>query len=88
MKIPDRFQIFDTPVTLTYADQDRLAPHVSNYNKLHELLLLPITDDDLKKMAIIELMGKARWTIIYRLLCQINNVQQTRWTAKAKKVIG
>lgn len=82
MKIPEHIQIFDTPVTLTLADQDRLAPHISGHNKLVETLLIGPSEEDVRKMVVLELMTKNRKPILYRLLNRLEKLQRARWEAK------
>lgn len=88
MKIPDRYQVFDLPVSLTYGDQDRLAPHLANWNKLHEILLLPVTESDLQKMVIIEMMTKKRFRLIDRLLYKLEDAVRARWNASVRKALS
>jgi len=78
MKIPPSYQIFDLPVTLSHRDQDRLGPHLSNWNRLNEILLLSPSETDLRKLVILELMGKQRKAIITRLLPAIQRAERKR----------
>ncbi len=86
MKIPERLQIFDTPVSLTYADQDRLAPHIANHLRLIEILLLGPSEEDIRKMVVLELMGRARKPILYRLLNRLEKLQRLRWDERISKL--
>lgn len=56
--------------TTTESDIDRLQPHLSSTGKLNEVLMLDtVTDDDLRKMLIIEsYRDKPRRTIVRKLL--------------------
>lgn len=82
MKIPDKYQVFRDPVEMTLADMDRLAPHLSNGNKLSNTLLLGISEEDLKRMVVIELMRNKRWLILKRLLPGIVRYERKRIDAK------
>lgn len=68
MRIPPKYQIFDSFTPVAFEDQQRLGPHLSNWNKLNEILLLGVSETDLRKLAILEMMGKKRRIILRRLL--------------------
>lgn len=87
MKIPANLQIFDHHVELTYADQDRLTPHLSGWNKLANTMLLDVPEKDLEKLLILELMGKQRRTIIDRLLAPLMRHKRRQIEARMEKVL-
>ena len=78
MRIPPKYQIFDSFTPVTFEDQTRLTPHLSNWNKLNEILLLGVSDEDLRKLVILEMMAKGRKAVLHRLLGPIvKNVRQS-----------
>ena len=82
MRIPPKYQIFDSFTPVTFEDQTRLGPHLSNWNKLNEILLLGVSEADLRKLAILEMMGKKRRIILRRLLGPIT--RHTRISLETK----
>lgn len=88
MKIPSRFQVLDSPIALTYADQERLGVHLSNGNRLNEVMLLGISESDLAKLIILEVMGKNRKRILDRLLPQFLREQRKRIEGKIEVLRG
>ena len=76
MTIPRRFQIFDQEVVITDKDVERLRIHLCNWQKLHEILLLGVNAEDLRRLVILELAGHDRETIISRLLGRLAKVER------------
>ena len=75
MKIPDKYQIFNTPVVLTDKDHDRLAPHLSGWPRLHQLFQSGVINQpDLQRLIIIELMDRKRLMLIHRLLGRLESI--------------
>lgn len=58
-------------VSLTIKDVKRLLPHLSNWPKLSNVLMLGLPNEDLKKMVLIELNGKQRREILSRLCARL-----------------
>jgi len=67
MTIHRRYQIFDREVVITDKDVERLRIHLCNWQRLHEILLLGVNAEDLRRLVILELAGHDRETIISRL---------------------
>lgn len=76
MNIPRRLQIFDREVTITDKDVERLRVHLCNWQRLHEILLLGVNAEDLRRLVILELAGHGRETIISRLLGRLAKVER------------
>ena len=76
MTIPRRFQIFDQEVVITDKDVERLRVHLCNWQQLHEILLLGVNAEDLRRLVILELAGHDRETIISRLLGRLAKVER------------
>lgn len=76
MNIPRRLQIFDREVTITDKDVERLRVHLCNWQQLHEILLLGVNAEDLRRLVILELAGHDRGTIISRLLGRLAKVER------------
>lgn len=78
MKIPPHLNPFDLPVAISYADQTRLGPHLSNWNRLNDIFLLGIGEKDLRKLVILELMGKRRKPVLTRLVIAVLRAERGR----------
>lgn len=76
MSIPRRYQIFDREVIITDKDVERLRIHLCNWQRLHEILLLGVNAEDLRRLVILELAGHDRETIISRLLGRLAKVER------------
>jgi hypothetical protein len=77
--IPQKFQIFsDAPVVLSDKDAERLAPYLRAWMGLASIIYSSNTED-LKRLIILELMGKRRQMMIERLISRLGNVQQEEW---------
>ena len=76
MRVPSRYQIFDTEVIITYKDEERLRVHLSNWKRLHEIMLLGLNTPDLQRLVIMELLGNGRQRILTRLLGRLAKLQR------------
>lgn len=76
MTIHRRYQIFDREVAITDKDVERLRIHLCNWQRLHEILLLGVNAEDLRRLVILELAGHDRETIISRLLGRLAKVER------------
>lgn len=85
MKIAPRLQIFDAPVIILDKDKQRLTPHLSGWNHLHEVFLLGVNVPDLKRLVILEMMEAKRQPIIDRLLARISKLEKLERKAKVKQ---
>lgn len=87
MTIPQRYQIFETPVFLSDKDAERLRIHLSNWNRLHEMLLLGVNAPDLRRLIVLEMMGAGRHRILTRLLGRLSKVERKEQTEKIKAAL-
>jgi hypothetical protein len=79
MKVPSKFQVFSPiKVDLTAADAERLTPHIAGWRTLNESLLLGISEEDLRRLVVIELLTKQRRLIIDRLMMRLGRAQRER----------
>jgi hypothetical protein len=81
MHIPQKFQdlFHDTvPVTIPDKDVERLSPYLSGWPVLHAFFMKGVSEIDLKRLIIIELMGERRESMIYRLAARLGRVQHER----------
>lgn len=85
MKIPARFQVFDRPVTLSTKDAERLAPHLSHWMKLNEILLLGVPESDIERLVILEMRGQKRHAILQRLIWRYLAVKRVRILERLSK---
>jgi len=76
MTISTRHQIFDRPVNVSDKDVERLQVHLCNWQKLHEIMLLGVNEEDLRRLVIMELASHDRERIISRLLGRLAKVQR------------
>lgn len=76
MTIHARHQIFDRPVNVSDKDVERLRVHLCNWQKLHEIMLLGVNEEDLRRLVIMELASHDRERIISRLLGRLAKVQR------------
>jgi hypothetical protein len=88
MRIPSRFQIFENEVLLTDKDAERLQVHLSNWRRLHEILLLGVNVEDLRRLVILELIGNGRRFILTRLLGRIAKLQRQETMQRINRVLG
>lgn len=86
MKIPTKYQVFDTPVTLSSKDEERLAPYLVGWMHL-AAVLTDINEPDLMRLIVIELSGKQRRKILDRLLGRIGRVQRKRIEQRISKCL-
>jgi hypothetical protein len=69
-------------VTVSKKDLIRLRDHLTNWNRLNEILLLgeQVSTDDLRRLIVLELAGKARKRILLALVSRLYSRQQkTLW---------
>lgn len=86
MSIHRRYQIFDQEVVITDKDVERLRIHLCNWQRLHEILLLGVGAEDLRRLVILELAGHDREAIISRLLGRLAKVQRETLKRKISEV--
>jgi hypothetical protein len=65
--------IFPNQPTLSAKDVERLAPHLSGWNRLSEMLVLDtVSNDDLKRLILLETkMTSPRKRVIQKLLARL-----------------
>lgn len=74
MKTP---KLFPDQPRVTKADRRRLAPHLSGWNRVTDLLLLgTVSTEDLMRLVVIESEGRKRKPILKRLLGRLYTEQQ------------
>lgn len=62
---------------LTDADRARLGPHISNYNRLNEILVLNgIPISDIQKLILLELEGAQRPFILKKLVGRLKSKER------------
>jgi hypothetical protein len=70
-------KLFDTQPRVTKSDRRRLAPHLTGWNRMTDLMLLgTISSDDLKRLIIIESEERKRKPILRRLIGRLFTMQQ------------
>lgn len=86
MKIPIKYQVFDTNIVISSKDEERLARYLSGWMPL-TAVMADINEPDLKCLLVLELMGKQRWKFLDRLLGRINRIQRNRVEEKILKCL-
>lgn len=86
MKIPAKYQVFDSAVVLSSKDAERLSPYLVGWMHLAELLK-DINETDLTRLVILELLGKQRRKILDRLLMRLGRVQRKRIEERISKCL-
>jgi len=87
MRVPSRYQIFDAEVIITYKDEERLRVHLSNWKRLHEIMLLGLNVPDLQRLVIMELLGNGRQRILTRLLGRLAKLQRSELQRKINSLL-
>lgn len=87
MRVPSRYQIFDAEVIITYKDEERLRVHLSNWKRLHEIMLLGLNVPDLQRLVIMELLGNGRHRILTRLLGRLAKLQRAELQRKVNSLL-
>ena len=87
MKIPNRYQVFDSPVIVSSKDEQRLSPHLAEWAKLNSLFILGVNEPDLRRLVVMELRGKARWHMLERLLMRLGRLSRERYETRVKALL-
>jgi hypothetical protein len=86
MKIPSKWQVFDTPVLFDNKDEERLSPYLASWMHL-SALLKDINEPDLMRLVILELMDRQRRKVLDRLLMRLGRVQRKRIERRIAKIL-
>ena len=84
MNIPRRCQIFDYRIKVSDKEYARLRPCLTGWNKLNTLFTGGITEADLLRLVVIELMHQHRKVILSRLLGRLSKVQRAKYNRKIR----
>lgn len=85
MTIPDKYQVFDSPVTLSDKDQQRLSGYLTGWNRLIEKLMADVNRYDLQRLVVMELMGKQRRPIVAKLLVRLGKIEREKIELRISK---
>lgn len=85
IRIPLKYQIFDSPVEILEKDAASLKPHLTGWNKLNEIFLVGLNAHDLRRMVVLELMGGQRRSILSRLLGRLAKLERQKYIARITK---
>lgn len=77
MKIPQRYQVFDTKVEISEKDEQRLSAHLSGWVTLHEMFLLGLNAPDLRRLIVLEMIKARRKDILRRLLGRLSATERS-----------
>ncbi len=85
MKIPLKYQVFEAPVEISSKDHERLSFYVGSWKRIHEMMLLGVNQSDLRRLVVLELMGRRRIYLIRRLLGRLTTLQRNDYLSKVLK---
>jgi hypothetical protein len=86
MKIPLKYQIFEDPVEVSDKDHQRLSIYLRNWQRLHEMMLIGVNAEDLRRMVIMELIGRRRKGIINRLLGRLSKLIRKEYERRIAEI--
>ena len=86
MKIPIKYQIFERVIAMGDVSAQALKETMTGWNRINEILLLGVSEDDLRRMVILELMGPKRTSIINRLLGRLSKFERARLKQKIARL--
>lgn len=86
MKIPIKYQIFERVIAMSDVSAQALQDSMTGWNRINEVLLLGVREDDLRRMVILELMGPKRTSIINRLLGRLSKFERARLKQKIARL--
>ncbi len=86
MKIPSRLQIFGEPVILSDVDASRLSVYLVGFMHL-ATPILTINEPDVKRLIVMELLGKRRWKLLERLIMRLGRMQRQALEKRVRKLL-
>ena len=86
MKIPIKYQIFDSVVEISDKDAERLSVHLSGWNQLNEMFLLGVNETDLRRLIVLELMKARRTSMLSRLLGRLAKAERQKFLRKIERL--
>lgn len=88
MKIPKKYQIFEEKIVILDEERDRLSPSLAGWPTLQKTVLsVPtLSQFDLRRLIILELMDRRRSVIIDRLVMRLGKIHQSEIREKIKKL--
>ena len=87
IRVPLKYQIFDSPVEILEKDAARLTGHLTGWNRLNEIFLVGLNEPDLRRMVVLELMGARRISILSRLLGRLSKLERQKYNQRIQKAI-
>ena len=86
MKIPAKYQVFDSPVILTDQDEQRLSGLLSGWPTLSGIIA-GTCEPDVQRMIIMEMLGKKRMPMLHRLIGRLSTIRRQRIYQRIAKAI-
>lgn len=87
VKIPYKYQIFASAVVIDSKDAERLGVYLSGF--MHLASILPqVNEPDLRRLVVLELMGKQRKKLLDRLLMRLCRLDRLALQKQVNKLIG
>lgn len=88
MNIPKKYQIFPDKVIIFVWQEAELAPHLASWESLNKFLRGSLLSEfTLRRLIVMEMMGKSRWKLIDRLLMRLSKVQRKETRVRVKQVL-
>lgn len=87
VEIPGKYQLFASPVVIDSKDAERLGVYLSGFMRL--MAILPqVNEPDLRRLVVLELMGKQRKKLLDRLLMRLCRLDRLALQKRVNKLIG
>ena len=86
MKIPSKWQVFDTPVILDDLSVEFLSPYLVSWTGL-SAVLAAVSESNLQRLVILELLGKQRRKILDRILMRLGKVQRKKIEKRIERLL-
>jgi hypothetical protein len=76
VEIPLHYQIFDEEIVILADHREELEQHLTGFMPLANALAKGIPDYNIKRLIILELMGKARKKLLDRLIMRLGRLER------------
>lgn len=87
MKIPSECQVFERRVKVTTGDAARFAAVLAGWPSLCRYFQEGPSEDDLMRLAVLELLGRRRESIVSRLLSRLGQVRRKNLESRIRAAV-
>ena len=89
MNLPRKYQVFPgVEVGMCSKDEERLSFYLSNWVRLSNLFVKGVNVPDLRRLLVLELMGKKRRFILDRIIGRISTLQKAELHERVDHALG